>query len=40
MDRKTMKAAVFEGNGVLSLKEVPVPKIRKEDDVLLQVMNS
>lgn len=37
MDRKTMKAAVFEGNGVLSLKEVPVPKIRKEDDVLLQV---
>ncbi len=32
-----MKAAVFEGGGKLSIKEVPVPKVEKADDVLLQV---
>jgi len=33
----TMLAAVFEGEGRLSLKQVPVPTIQKSDDVLLQV---
>jgi len=33
----TMLAAVFEGEGRLSLKEVPVPTIQRPDDVLLQV---
>jgi len=33
----TMLAAVFEGEGRLSLKQVPVPTIQKPDDVLLQV---
>ncbi len=32
-----MLAAVFEGEGRLSLKQVPVPAIQKPDDVLLQV---
>jgi threonine dehydrogenase-like Zn-dependent dehydrogenase len=34
---KTMLAAVFEGQGRLTLKEVPVPKIEKPDQVLLEV---
>jgi len=34
---KKMLAAVFEGEGKLNLKEVPVPEIKKSDDVLLQV---
>jgi hypothetical protein len=29
----TMMGAVFEGNGVLTLKEVPVPQIKQPDDV-------
>jgi threonine dehydrogenase-like Zn-dependent dehydrogenase len=33
----TMLAAVFEGEGRLSLKQVPVPAIQRPDDVLLQV---
>jgi len=33
----TMLAAVFEGEGRLSLKQMPVPTIQKPDDVLLQV---
>jgi threonine dehydrogenase-like Zn-dependent dehydrogenase len=33
----TMLAAVFEGEGRLSLKQVPVPTIQKPDDVLLRV---
>lgn len=32
-----MKAAVFEGEGKLILKNVPVPEVRNPDDVLLQV---
>ena len=32
-----MLAAVFEGKGKLSLKEVPVPEIKELDEVLLQV---
>ena len=35
--QKTMLAAVFEGQGKLALKEVPVPKIEKPDQVLLEV---
>jgi (R,R)-butanediol dehydrogenase/meso-butanediol dehydrogenase/diacetyl reductase len=34
---KNMLAAVFEGNGKLSLKEVPVPKIAKANEVLIEV---
>lgn len=32
--KETMKAAVFEGEGKLVLKEVPTPKIRKPDDII------
>jgi 2-desacetyl-2-hydroxyethyl bacteriochlorophyllide A dehydrogenase len=32
-----MLAAVFEGNGKLALKKMPVPKIGKPDEVLLKV---
>lgn len=32
-----MLAAVFEGKGKLNLKEVPVPEIKKPDELLLQV---
>lgn len=35
--KDTMPAAVFEGEGSLVLKEVPVPKIEKPDQVLLKV---
>jgi threonine dehydrogenase-like Zn-dependent dehydrogenase len=34
---KTMWAAVFEGEGQLKLKEVPVPRVERPDQVLLQV---
>lgn len=34
---KKMLAAVFEGKGKLSFKEVPVPEIKRPDEVLLQV---
>ncbi len=34
---KTMLAAVFEGQGKLSVREVPVPRIKNPDDVLLEV---
>ncbi|MEW5867447.1 MAG: zinc-dependent alcohol dehydrogenase family protein [Bacillota bacterium] len=37
MKEKAMLAAVFEGDGKLAVKEVPVPTIQKEDEVLLQV---
>jgi (R,R)-butanediol dehydrogenase/meso-butanediol dehydrogenase/diacetyl reductase len=33
----TMKAAVFEGLGKLVLKEVPIPQIKKSDEVLIKV---
>ena len=36
----TMLAAVFEGEGRLTLKQVPVPTIQKPDDVLLQVQGA
>ena len=32
-----MQAAVFEGEGKLSLKKVPVPQLKREDQVLLKV---
>ncbi len=34
---ETMRAAVFEGNGVLTVKDVPVPRITRPTDVLLRV---
>jgi len=34
---KKMLAAVFEGEGKLALKEIPVPQIKAEDEVLLEV---
>ncbi|HOY61587.1 MAG TPA: alcohol dehydrogenase catalytic domain-containing protein [bacterium] len=33
----TMKAAIFEGEGKIVLKQVPVPKIKDDFDVLLKV---
>jgi (R,R)-butanediol dehydrogenase/meso-butanediol dehydrogenase/diacetyl reductase len=36
-DTATMKAAVFEGEGKLSIKDVPCPSIRHDNEVLLQV---
>lgn len=35
--QKKMLAAVFEGKGKLNLKQVPIPEIKKVDEVLLQV---
>lgn len=34
----TMEAAVFLGEGRLAVKTVPVPRIRRDDDVLLKVL--
>ena len=34
---KKMLGAVFEGNGKLTVKEVPVPVIGKPDDVIVKV---
>jgi len=34
---KSMLAAVFEGEGQLTLKEVPVPRVERPDQVLLEV---
>lgn len=36
-DKNIMKAAIFEGNGKLNIKEVPIPKIKKNDEVLIKV---
>ena len=33
----TMLAAVFKGEGRLELEQRPVPKIQRDDDVILQV---
>ena len=33
----TMMAAVFQGEGKLALEEVPVPRVERPDDVLLEV---
>jgi len=35
--KETMRAGVFEGEGVLKIKEVPVPMIQKADDIILEV---
>lgn len=35
--KEKMRAAVFEGNGRLTLKEVNIPVIQKDDDVILKV---
>ena len=35
--KETMKAAVFEGEGILNIKEVVVPEIKKSDDIILKV---
>lgn len=32
-----MKAAIFEGEGVLTVKDIPAPKIVKPDDVIIKV---
>ncbi len=32
----TMKAAVYEGGGRLVVKEVPMPEMTKDDDVLIK----
>lgn len=37
MIKKKMRAAVFEGNGVLNIKEVDAPVVEKGTDVLVQV---
>lgn len=37
MMNKTMQAAVFEGIGNLVVKEVPVPRLERDDQVLLKV---
>lgn len=34
---RTMKAAVFEGNGILKYKDMPVPELQLENDVLVKV---
>lgn len=34
---KKMRAAIFEGNGVVTIKEVEIPRIQKSDDMILQV---
>ncbi|HOO55476.1 MAG TPA: zinc-dependent alcohol dehydrogenase family protein [bacterium] len=34
---ETMKAAVFEGEGKITLKEVPIPQIEKDTDVKLKI---
>jgi threonine dehydrogenase-like Zn-dependent dehydrogenase len=36
-NRRNMLAAVFERKGVLNVKEIPVPKIKNPDDVLIKV---
>ncbi len=35
--KSKMRAAVFEGNGVLKIKEVDVPLIQKTDDLIVEV---
>ena len=32
-----MKAAIFEGEGVLRVKDVPMPEVRRPDDVVIKV---
>ncbi|MGA2615615.1 MAG: alcohol dehydrogenase catalytic domain-containing protein [Spirochaetia bacterium] len=35
--KKRMRAAVFEGNGVLKIKEVDAPRILRSDDLIIEV---
>ena len=35
--KEKMKAAVFKGNGVLSIEEIDSPKIQKGDDIILEI---
>jgi len=37
MKKEKMLAAVFEGEGRLTVKQVPIPEIRKEADVILKI---
>ena len=32
-----MKAAIFEGEGILRVKEVPKPELRRPTDVIIKV---
>ncbi|MCD6310668.1 MAG: alcohol dehydrogenase catalytic domain-containing protein, partial [Candidatus Eremiobacteraeota bacterium] len=34
---KTMKAFVFMGEGKYELQEVPVPRVKNDDEVLLKI---
>ncbi len=34
---RQMKAAVFAGNGIVNIKDVPVPQITRPDDVIIKV---
>ena len=34
---ETMRAAIFEGNGVLTVKTVPIPQIQRDTQLLLRV---
>lgn len=34
---KTMRAAVFEGSGILKIKDVEVPVIKKQDDLIVEI---
>lgn len=36
-DKENMTAAVFERKGVLNIKEIPVPSVKKPEDVLIRV---
>ena len=40
MNQKTMKAVVYHGPGNISLDEVPVPQIIKNDDIIVKVTTS
>ena len=35
--KDTMRAAVFKGNGVIKLEQIPSPKIQKADDMILEI---
>jgi 2-desacetyl-2-hydroxyethyl bacteriochlorophyllide A dehydrogenase len=36
-DKEKMVAAVFEKKGVLEIKEIPIPKIKNQDEILIKV---
>lgn len=37
MGTATMKAAVFKGNGILKVEDVPIPEVTRDNDVLIRV---